>query len=58
MTKSIEVHSVSLDVRVELRATRDDLLRWRLAAQKDDRTLAGWMRRTLNEETRKAGVVE
>lgn len=58
MTKSIEVHSVSLGVRVEFRATRDDVFKWRLAAQKDDRTLAGWIRRTLNEETKRAGVVE
>lgn len=58
MPKATESHSVSLDVRVELRATRDDVFRWQLAAQKDDRTLAGWIRHTLNEETRRAIVVE
>lgn len=53
-----KLQSVSLDVRVELRATRDDVFKWRLAAQRDDRTLAGWIRRILNEGARKAGVVE
>jgi hypothetical protein len=46
--KTKTLQEISLVARVEIRTSKDDLLKWRLAAQRDGRTLSNWIRHTLN----------
>lgn len=54
--KDKQLREISMNVRVEIRATGDEVFHWRLASQKDGRTLSNWIRYTLNRAVQESVI--